>query len=138
MKAAIVAGRQISRNEYRRDFPLSYHDRRVQEFDTTNTALNWLESELLSLTACIEQAANTKWAHYAVYIASAISEFLLTSGHRDQAVKINQIAADSALVTGNRLGLAHALNDLGTAQRLISDSVVSLILLNKPLTFSMR
>ena len=121
LKAATVAAHRITRHEDKRDLPASYQDRSVREFETSNSALSWLELELSNLLGCIEQAASTQWSRYSVGIASAISEFLLTSGHRDQAVEINRIAADIALETGDRAGLAHSLNNLGSAQRLMSN-----------------
>ena len=77
----------------------------------------WLEAERANLHAAAGFAAASGRPGHAIAIPAAISGFLFTRGHWDQAVGLHQAALATARQAGDRAGQAGALNELGLLQR---------------------
>jgi tetratricopeptide (TPR) repeat protein len=77
-------------------------------------ARKWLTTELPTLIACQDLAAAGADKPWAVRIAAALQPFFLRlSGDMEQALLVTKTALDAATDTGDRLGRAVSLNDLG-------------------------
>ncbi|MGW4116929.1 AfsR/SARP family transcriptional regulator, partial [Actinosynnema sp. NPDC004786] len=80
-------------------------------------ARTWLTTELPTLAATIHHAAHHTHHTHAINLATTLDAFLFAHGHWEQAHTLHQTALHAATHTGDRLGQANALNNLGTVQR---------------------
>ena len=85
------------------------------------SAVAWTEAERFNLHAVAGYAAVDGRPGYAMAIAAAMHGFLRSQGHWDQALTLYSTALDAARQTGDRLGQASALADLGDIQTLTGD-----------------
>ncbi|WP_188316584.1 AfsR/SARP family transcriptional regulator [Solihabitans fulvus] len=77
-------------------------------------ARTWLNTEVTTLTSMVNLAAqHALHTTHAVHLAAALHGFLRAQGHWDRALGIHQTALDTAQHTGDRLGQASALTNLG-------------------------
>jgi tetratricopeptide (TPR) repeat protein/transcriptional regulator with XRE-family HTH domain len=83
---------------------------------TPGQAAAWLEAERPNLHAATGYAAASGRHRHAMVIPAAISGFLYTGGHWDQAVAVHQIGLAAARQAGDRPGQARALAMLGDSQ----------------------
>ena len=88
---------------------------------TALQASAWLETERPNLHAVAGYAAAIGRSRHAVTIPVAISSFLFTRGHWDQAAGLHQGALTAARQAGDRAGQADALHELGILQRETGD-----------------
>ena len=88
---------------------------------TPRQAVDWLETERPNLHAAARYAAANGRPRHAIGIAAAISGFLYSQGHWDQATALHQAALTIARQAGDRVGQADALNELGLLQRMTGD-----------------
>ncbi|MEU9047934.1 tetratricopeptide repeat protein [Kitasatospora sp. NPDC048343] len=79
------------------------------DLSTPERATAWLLTERTNLHAAVELAAAQNRPLHAVRLPSALHEILRGQGHWEQAETLHQIALDTAIVTGDRLGQADAL-----------------------------
>jgi tetratricopeptide (TPR) repeat protein len=86
-------------------------------FASRGEALAWLEDERPNLQACVVLAATAGHSH-ATGIAHAAAMFLRQAGYWQQAMAIHGIAAAASEASGDRLGQADSLNDLGFVHQL--------------------
>ena len=91
------------------------------ELRTEEEAIAWLGTERANLHACVGYAAAHGRLVHAVRIPVAMSGFLHTQGHWNEAVTLGQTALAAACTAGDRHGQAWALNQLGVAQELTGD-----------------
>ena len=84
-------------------------------------AAAWLETERANLHAAADYAADRGRTFHAIAIPVAMSGFLASHGHWDQAAALHQTALTAARQAGDRLGEAHALAELGILQRETGD-----------------
>ena len=77
---------------------------------TTAHAATWMDAELANLRAVTEP-------RYAITIAAAMADFLLTTGRWDEAANLHHTALNSARRMGDVLGEATALTSLARVQR---------------------
>ena len=84
-------------------------------------AAAWLEAERANLHAAADYAAGRGRSSHAIAIPAAMSGFLASHGHWDQAAALHQTALTAARQAGDRLGEAHALAELGILQRETGD-----------------
>jgi class 3 adenylate cyclase/tetratricopeptide (TPR) repeat protein len=88
---------------------------------TSEQAAEWLESERPNLRAAVNYAAAEAMPQYAIAIASAIGGFLRARGHWGLAADLYQTALPAARASGDLLGAAGALDELGLLQQLTGD-----------------
>jgi tetratricopeptide (TPR) repeat protein len=88
---------------------------------THGQAAAWLETERPSLHAAVSYAAASGRALHAVRIPAAMSGFLHTHGHVDQAAMLHRTALAAARQAGDRAGQAAALRHLGIVHMLTGD-----------------
>src|SRR5262249_26184211 len=79
---------------------------------TPREAAQWLEAERLNLHAAAGYAATHGHHQQAAQIAAAVSGFLYTRGHWDQAIALQRTALAAARRAGDRAGRAAALHQL--------------------------
>ena len=91
------------------------------EMRTEEEAMAWLGTERANLHACAGYAAAHGHLVHAVWIPVAMSGFLLTEGHWNEAASLGQAALAAARTAGDRQGQACALTQLGTVQELTGD-----------------
>ena len=84
-------------------------------------AATWMETERPNLHAAVGYAAANEQPLHAIAIPSAMSSFLGTRGHWDQAATLHQTALAAARHAGDRSGQAGALNQLGILDHLVGD-----------------
>jgi tetratricopeptide (TPR) repeat protein len=84
-------------------------------------AVAWMDAERLNLSAAVGYAALHDLPGHAVAIPAAMTGFLRTQGHWDQALTLHGTALESARHSGDRLAEAGALTDLGGMQRMSGD-----------------
>jgi hypothetical protein len=89
---------------------------------TPEHAVAWLEAERPNLHATVGYAAASGRSLHANAIPSALSGFLGTYGHWDQALALHQAALAAARDAGDRPGQADALHHLGIIQHLTGDN----------------
>jgi tetratricopeptide (TPR) repeat protein len=88
-------------------------------FADSEAALVWLETEQANLVAAVTQAAGLPTVAIAAsQLAQALYGFFVIRGQWRDCVRVNTIAVEVALRTGDRTGLAQAHNDLGAAHHL--------------------
>jgi len=88
---------------------------------TPRQAAAWMETERPNLHAAVGYAAAKERSLHAIAIPSAMSGFLGTHGHWDQAATLHLAALAAARNAGDRSGQAGALNQLGIVHYLIGD-----------------
>ena len=86
------------------------------ELRTEDEAVAWLGTERANLHACAGYAAAHGRLVHAVWIPAAMSGFLHTQGHWNEAVTLGQAALAAARTARDRHGQAWALNQLGMVQ----------------------
>ncbi|MFD0169208.1 ATP-binding protein, partial [Streptomyces decoyicus] len=84
---------------------------------TREHALAWMRTECHNLLAFAHRTQPT----YLIALADAMSTYLRAQGPWDQAVTLHQAAATTAHNTKDRLGEAHALQDLGIVRRMTGE-----------------
>ena len=91
------------------------------QFSTPRQATAWLEAERANLHAAAGYAAASGFGLYAIAIPAAISDFLLSYGHWEQATALHQTALTTAGQAGAWPEQAGALVQLGIVQWLAGD-----------------
>ena len=91
------------------------------EIRTEEQAIAWLRTERPNLYACTGYATAHGCLVHAVWIPVAISGFLHTQGHWNEAASLGQAALAAARTIGDRQGQACALTQLGSVQELTGD-----------------
>ena len=91
------------------------------ELRTEGKAIAWLATERANLHAYADYAATHGHPVHAVRIPAAMSGFLHTQGHWNEAVTLGQAALAAACDARDRHGQAWTLNQLGVAQWLTGD-----------------
>ena len=86
------------------------------ELRTEEEAVAWLGTERANLHACVGHAAAHGRLVHAVRIPVAMSGFLLTKGHWNEAATLGQAALAAARTARDRHGQAWTLNQLGVVQ----------------------
>ena len=86
------------------------------ELRTDEEAVAWLGTERANLHACVGYAAAHGRLVHAVRIPVAMSGFLLTKGHWNEAAALGQAALAAARTARDRHGQAWTLNQLGVVQ----------------------
>ena len=88
---------------------------------THGQAAAWVETERPNLHAAVSYAAASGRALHAVWIPAAVSGFLHTHGHVDQAAVLHRTALAAARQAADRAGQAAALRHLGIVHMLTGD-----------------
>ena len=91
------------------------------EMRTEEEAIAWLGTERANLHACAGYAAAHGRLVHAVWIPVAMSGFLHTQGHWNEAASLGRAALAAARTAGDRQGQACALTQLGMVQELTGD-----------------
>lgn len=100
----------------------------LPRLSTRRQATAWLGTELPNLTVCAEYAAAHDSLAQAVQIVAALADFLRDHGPWDQVRQLHDTAAATAHASGDRIGEANAIHNLGVMQRLngnLADAVAS-------------
>lgn len=97
-------------------------------------ALAWLRIERPNLEACLQYATSGRRYHRVVGLAAGLSTLLHRDGPWSQAADLYERAAYAAARTGDRVGQATALQNLGTVRRLAGDNPTADNLLHQALT----
>jgi tetratricopeptide (TPR) repeat protein len=93
----------------------------AQELRTEEEAIAWLGTERANLHACADYAATHGRLVHAIWIPIAISGFLHTQGHWNEAASLGQAALAAARTAGDRKGQTCTLIQLGTVHELTWD-----------------
>jgi tetratricopeptide (TPR) repeat protein len=117
LHTAVAASRHIAWRIAIAD-PASPHHRPAwaPELRTEEAAIAWLRTERPNLHACVDLAAAHERHAHAIRIPAAISDFLHSQGHWNEAVTLAQAALTAARMTADRASQAGALCNLGMAQ----------------------
>jgi len=115
-QAATVAGRLHAVRADRGPAAVVGDPIRLPEISTRDQAATWLAAEHANMLACIVFAAGSHLDR-AVGLDAAISEYLFTAGHWDQALHAHQAALTAARLSGDRAGEAGCLTRLGASQK---------------------
>jgi hypothetical protein len=91
------------------------------EFCTEEEAIAWLGTERANLHACVGYAAAHERLVHAVRIPVAMSSFLHTQGHWNEAVTLGQTGLAAAHTARDRYGEAWIVNQLGVVHWLTGD-----------------
>ncbi|GAB3491038.1 ATP-binding protein [Amycolatopsis cihanbeyliensis] len=91
------------------------------DLSSEGLALEWLMAERLSLSRCVEYAADNSRFRHAIRLAVTLHSFLLLHGHWDHAVTVHRAALRAARASGDRIGEAATLNNLGYMQYMTND-----------------
>lgn len=83
-------------------------------FSTAEPARRWLDEERAALVAACAHAAGNGYPTYALDLSAILFRYL-NGGHHTDALVVHGHARIAAERSGDRLGLAHALTNLGTA-----------------------
>ena len=122
LHTAVAAGRHLAwRTSITGPPPPDTTPTWAPEMRTDEEAIAWLRIERANLHACADYAATHARPGHAVGIPAAVSDFLLTEGHWNQAVTLGQIALAAARTVGDRQGQAWILHQLGTVQELTGE-----------------
>ena len=101
--------------------PAGHRPPRAPQLRTQQEAVDWLSAERANLHACVGYAAaHGRFAH-AVRIPLAMSGYLHTQGHWNEAVTVGQTALAAARTSGDRRGQVRVLTQLGIARELTGD-----------------
>jgi tetratricopeptide (TPR) repeat protein len=100
---------------------------------TEDEAIAWLGTERANLHACADYAAAHGRLVHAVWIPVAMSGFLYTQGHWNEAASLGQAALAAARTIGDQRGQAWALNQLGVVQWLTGDYPAAIASLTRAL-----
>jgi len=93
----------------------------ARELHTWEDAIAWMDAERLNLHAAAIHAATHDLPRQAAAIPTAMSRFLVTHGHWDQAFTLHSIALNAARHISDQHAEADALTDLAVVQRLTAD-----------------
>ncbi|WP_461038397.1 ATP-binding protein, partial [Streptomyces mayteni] len=105
----------------------------VPELPDSRRALAWMRAERGNLVACVGHAAATGRYATAVELTAALAAFLRRQGPFDEAAGLQESAAAIARLTGDRLGEAGAVWDLGRTRYLTGDVPLAIGLLRRAL-----
>ena len=103
------------------------------ELRTEDEATAWLAAERGNLHACADYAASRGRPGHAVRIPAAMSGFLYTQGHWNEAVTLGQVALATACTARDRHGQAWTLKQLGVARWLAGDYPAATVSLTRAL-----
>jgi len=115
---AVIASRHFSRSGAEMPEPPGKAPAFVPDLSHREQTVKWLESERANLHAAVNDAIAGRREADAITIAAALSDFLRSRGHWEQASAIHQAAALAARQVGDRRAHADALSRLGFVQRL--------------------
>ena len=104
----------------------------------TADAIAWISAERLNLHAIENYAASHDLPGHAIAIPSAMHGFLRTQGHWDQALWMHRTALVVARQTGDSLGEAGSLTDMGDMQFMTGDYPGATTSLTRALEISRR
>ena len=122
LHAAVTAGRHTAwHSSVDGSPPPGHRSAWAPDLRTEEEAVGWLGTERANLHACVDYAASHGRFVHTVRIPLAMSGFLHTQGHWNEAVTLGQTAAAAARTIGDRQGQARALTQLGIAQELTGD-----------------
>ena len=89
-------------------------------------ALAWMRAELDNLTAAIGYAGAHAQVDHMIGLTSAFASFFYQEGPWAQAIDLHSAAVAAAQESGDRLGEADALSDLGRVRHMTGDHTASL------------
>jgi len=84
------------------------------ELTDPDTVRSWLDTERPTLVAVVVHTATDGWPAHAIRLSSTLFRYL-TGGHLADAVTVHGHAHHAARHSGDPIGQAHALTDLGVA-----------------------
>ncbi len=96
-------------------------------------ALAWTRAEHANLLACLDQATRDGQDARVVALTAAIAGLLLRAGSWNDAISRHATAVRAARRVGGQAGLAAALCNLGTTQRLTGDHLAAAAALDEAL-----
>ncbi|MFF0572652.1 AfsR/SARP family transcriptional regulator [Streptosporangium saharense] len=88
----------------------------VVEFDTSDQAFSWLETELDNLILITRHAASHGWSKHAALLAHVLSRHLDWSGHWAEGTAFHELAVTIWRGLNDRPSLARALTDLSVTR----------------------
>ena len=113
--SADAAAQEVSPYRYRTDLDAPEPGIHPLAFGSVDRALVWYDAERASLVAAIRQAADLKFDSAAWQLATSLFSVVSRRGDWADCVAEHRIALTCARRTGNRLGEAWVLNNLGEA-----------------------
>jgi tetratricopeptide (TPR) repeat protein/transcriptional regulator with XRE-family HTH domain len=117
LHAVLAAGRHFGTRAsvYRRP-PPGHPPAQPPDLSALGQSAAWLDAERANLHAAADHAATRGHSRHAIVIAAAMSGFLADRGHWDQSAALHQAALTAARRSGDRLGEADTLAELGSLQ----------------------
>jgi len=116
LHTATLAAAHLTRRPSTARPPVAHPPDSAPKLVTREAAVAWLEAERANLYAATDYAALHARHGHAIYLPAAMHEFLRAHGPWSQAVALHHTALDAARKTGDQLGEANTLNDLGLVQ----------------------
>jgi tetratricopeptide (TPR) repeat protein len=124
LHAATAASRHLARREAIADtVPSDSGQTPIPRLSSRRRATAWLNTELPNLTICVEYAAAHGSPVYAVQIVAVLNDFLRDRGPWDKVQRMHKRAAAIAHESGDQVGEANAILNLGVMQRLNGDLI---------------
>jgi transcriptional regulator with XRE-family HTH domain/tetratricopeptide (TPR) repeat protein len=108
------------------------------ELATLDEALAWMRIEMPNLIAAVHYANDYARPAHVVAITAAMSGFMRSRVHWDQALVLHEMAVKAAEQLGNRAAQGSALNDLGDLERAACDYDAAKITLVQATTLCQR
>jgi tetratricopeptide (TPR) repeat protein len=93
----------------------------VPELSDSTAALAWIRAERTNLLACLDQATSAGDNARVVALTASVASLLWVDGPWPDAAARHTTAAQAARQSGDRLGQANALCNLGNVRRLMVD-----------------
>jgi tetratricopeptide (TPR) repeat protein len=122
LHAATAASRHLARREaIVGTVPSDSGAASLPPISRRSQATAWLRTELPNLSICVEHAAAHGRPAQAVQLVAALSDFLRDQGPWDQAQRLHESAVANAHASGDWIGEANAIINLGVMQRLNGD-----------------
>ena len=115
---AIIASRHFTRKGAKLPVPAGEAPAFLPELSHRNHAASWLETERANLHAAVNDAIARHREANAIAIPAALSHFLRTRGHWEQALAFHRAAELAARQAADASAQADALANLGLVQRL--------------------
>jgi DNA-binding SARP family transcriptional activator/Tfp pilus assembly protein PilF len=115
MRTADAAATAVAPHRYNLPLKPADGDPPPLSFSTSERALAWYDTERANVVAATRQAAQAGLHDIAWRLPAPLFQIFNSRGNQADCIATHRIALDSARRTGNRLGEAWVLNNLGDA-----------------------
>jgi tetratricopeptide (TPR) repeat protein len=127
LHTATLAAAHLPRRTPTTNPPVVHLPSSPPELATRDAAIAWLKTERANLYAATNYAALHARHEQAISLPAAMNAFLQEQGPWGQALTLHHTALVAARTTGDQLGEANALTNLGIVQRLTGDYPAAMV-----------